>query len=42
MEPPAEKVEENTYQQMEQNDTANNLRPELKKEMHSTNNEAFS
>jgi hypothetical protein len=33
---------ENTFQQMEQNDTANNLRPELKKEMHSTNNEAFS
>lgn len=40
--PPGEKIEENTYQQMEQNDTANNLKPELKKEMHSTNNEAFS
>jgi hypothetical protein len=39
---PVDKVEENTYNQMEQNDTANNLRPELKKEMHSTNNEAFS
>jgi hypothetical protein len=27
IDPPAEKPEENTYQQMEQNDTANNLRP---------------
>lgn len=27
VDPPADKVEENTYHQMEQNDTANNLRP---------------
>lgn len=39
---PANKPEVNAYQQMEHEDTANNLKPELKKEMHSTNNEAFS
>jgi hypothetical protein len=40
--PAGDKPETNAYQQMEHEDTANNLKPELKKEMNSTNNEAFS